>query len=347
MKNHLFTILFAFMGLYCLGQTQPADCTVTQQIRDYYTGDAEILAVELMQLSAWADTIEIEPTFVESALEKLAAVYNAQGLPARDTVVSCLDIHIDTFIHSLHHVWVAVDSATQWALNLANGIIPTGNAEVDSLLVLYGMEVEDYHFLTLNATHNFYFRTERRLNTPALARRFLSIEGVVEASNEYTFGWGWQDIWFEYPVVDTYLIVVYQHCWGDDLCDQTRRWRFGVALDCSNMSFMGSEGYALPPTFCANAAEQRNNFPGSAKAYPLPVSGVVSVEIVIRVNTAGTLRLLTLPGRELERRQLTLRADRPNTIAFDMRLYPSGMYVLLLDTKLGSMALKIPVYHFD
>lgn len=346
MKNLFLTSLFAFIGLCGLAQQQPTDCTVTQQIRDYYTGDAEILAMRMMQSSAWADSIEIEPVFVKEALKWLAAVHNAQGLPARDTVVSCLDIHADTLIQSMRHISLYADTTVQWAWNLAAGIFPTGHAEVDTLMVRYGMEVLEYEYIEYFPFHFFLLKTNRPLNTPALAKRFRSIEGVFSVSNDYILGYKYQDINIYYPNVDTFMVVRYQYGASSDLFDWSRHWKFGVSTDCSNITFLGSTGEPLMVT-CTSATGERNSFPGSVKAYPLPASDVVTVEIVSEIDTSATLRLLTISGREIERRQLGLRAGWPNEIAFDLARYQSGLYVLLMDTNAGSLALKIPVYHID
>ncbi|GIV30996.1 MAG: hypothetical protein KatS3mg029_0347 [Saprospiraceae bacterium] len=266
-------------------------------------------------------------------------------MPARDTVVNCLHIHRDTLVHSLRLVEVWVDSSTLWAQNLAAGIVPTGHPEVDSLIDGYGLEVVEYHFLSFNNTHDFVLQASQRLNTPALTRRFMQIQGVVDATNQISFAWGWQDIWFEFPPVDTYVVVVYQHCWGDDVCGYTRRWKFGVSVDCSQVSFLGSEGHLLPSNPCVTPAHQRPSFLGSVALYPVPADQWVQVEIDTEVNTKGTLRLLTLHGLVLEEHTRILGQGQSQKISLDLSQRPDGVYLLHLTTDAGSWFAKIAVHH--
>ena len=222
-------------------------------IIEKYKDDADRLALrKIARLHlTYEDSIEIPGIISDSFLNQLIAVYNAVGIPERDTVIDMLDIH--TFpTYFMKTVNVYADSSLNWMQQLRNGVIPTGYQALDSLLDKYDLTIDDYDsWSNWFSWHSVTFTSQVNYNIPALARAFEELPEVDFSEPKHVAGDG-NDI-------DDNLIIIegedyghdlfYSFGWGDCLsgCIGNRTWWFKTYDDCA-VEFVDVYGSSLPFT---------------------------------------------------------------------------------------------------
>lgn len=207
-----------------------------------YRYDAEMLAFEKIrdQELPEADSVLIPQAHIDTILDALIAVYNATGLPARDTVVDLLDIHHFRII-DLDKVSPMLDPTYPWVQQLAMGQIPAGSAVVDSLIDKYDLVLFDYQpSYALSSWDRATFKSEQHYNVVALAAQFDSLPGVHYCIVSGRPGDGDR---MEASMVEGHVELIYSHGWGDCPagCGLRRYWKFNVYPDCS-VEFVESYG---------------------------------------------------------------------------------------------------------
>ena len=247
MKSIFLSFFVLFLGIGAL-RAQP-NCDAPEPIRAFYHEDAKQLAVRMMQMfQTYQDSVAIPDVLYKQAMRALLAVYNAVQIPERDTVVECLALHTFPRIN-MYSISVGLDANATWAQNLGNGIIPTGNAEVDGLLSHYNLSnsssfsIGNLIFVTLS--------TPDALNPVALATQFDAIPGVEFAEQNGTFGDG-SDITFQPTLIED-VELTYRAAWGDCPagCTSSRNWKFRIKLDCG-AQLLDVWGEELPQEFACN-----------------------------------------------------------------------------------------------
>jgi len=251
-RNHVNNIMRLFLtsiavliSMHSFGQSVPSICEPTEEVLDLYYQDAQLLALRRIYAEelTYIDSIEISHPHTDSALYALTAVFNALDLPARDTVVDLLNIH--TFpVPITTSLVLAVDPASDWVAILSDGVTPTGNDIVDSLMVLYDLSFSlffDYSsFLDYNV---IVLSSEAPWNMVALGAAFETIPGVVFSEMDGIAGDG-NDI--TDTIFSDHVEITYNYGWGDCMagCSSRRYWKFSVYDDCS-VAFDGSYGDVL------------------------------------------------------------------------------------------------------
>jgi hypothetical protein len=267
------TFLFVWLyGGWVFAQTVPSSCESAEDVEAQYYEDAYRLAMRkvLNQNLDDMDSIEITPAHVDTVLNAILAVYNAVELPARDTVVEMFDIH--TFPYpSVVSFLVAVYPSHPWVQNLSNGIIPTGNDEVDALIDLYGLELMNYiDFSGAFSYHLAVFEPAQPLNLYALATAFEAIPGV-NYSGPNAYGGDGNDI--TDTIFSDHVSLSFSHGWGDCMagCMARRYWHFKVYFDCS-VEYVGSSGSEIIFLSTSETAS------GRMRAFPNPFTDKLHLE---------------------------------------------------------------------
>lgn len=255
-----------------------------------YRDDADALALErtVRNGTTWADSVAIDPAWAQTAMNALVAVYNSD-LPARDTVVDLLDIHICPTI-TMRLLAVRADSTLNWMQQLRLGNIPTGTPAIDQPLVTYGLALTGYHVFPLG--HTAAFSTQENVNMNALSALFAEQPGVAyaEPNGGCLDGNAITD-----SVYTDHVHLVYSHGWNDcpSGCIERRYWEFNVFPDCS-VEYVGSYGSALPGAL---------NVPWSqlpdVGIHPNPVDDVLHVQVHPRLVAAGEWQVFDLMGRSV------------------------------------------------
>jgi len=307
-------IALVFFVQNVIGQTVQSSCDAPDSIIARYNADADRLALErIFQYNlTYVDSIEIPQEHSDSILDALIAVYNAIFLPARDTVVNLFDIH--TFpIPDINSFTVAADSNLSWMQNIRDGIIPTGNSIVDSLMTLYGLTVDSYETnYGLFDYHTVTFKSDSNYNTLPLSNIYETIPGVFFSDPLFLVGDG-NDIYIS--IFPEFIELIYSVGWMDCLngCVWRRFWKFNIYFDCS-VEFIGSYG---TPLFASNT-EYDNNIINIA---PNPFNDMIYIH---GLDLEYEYSIYSLMGQKLVQGKTF-----ENSITNLDRL-PSGQYLLLL-----------------
>ena len=267
MKIRFFLLLIIFQGISVIGFSQivSSSCDAPDSIKALYQDDADRLALEkiLAYHLPYEDSILIPVIYSDSFLNPLLAVYNATSIPERDTVVTVFKIH-EFPDYALNTISIAADSTLPWMQTLRQGIQPSGNMELDSMLNQYGLAWYDYEtYYNWFEWHVVYFKSESNYNMKAMQDALEVISEVSFADLAIYHGDG-DHIFMqreEFPFPAT--LVTYFLGWGDCLagCTDGRSWVFRVYDDCS-VEFVGAYGSHVPFTATSEVSP--------ARAYILP-----------------------------------------------------------------------------
>lgn len=242
MKQLLVLSFILFALLKGQGQIVQSSCTAPDSIVVQYVDDAQRLALRRIHQNhlTYEDSVEIPKSMSDTVLHALLAIYNATGLPGRDSVISTYNIHIyaQPFINE---IMVKADSTLLWMQNLKAGIIPTGDSSVDSIIEKYGLSIES--FITWWNIFNYYtviFKSDSNYNIPAMGHLFESIPGVFGTELNGLPGEGNN---ISDSIYTDHIEIVYSYGWGDcpSGCAYRRYWKFNVYWDCS-VEFVESYG---------------------------------------------------------------------------------------------------------
>ncbi len=147
-------------------------------IIDNYTEDAKQLYFDgLIKHKESADYMntELNQSKINKILQVIQAVYNSHS-PERDTVFEIYSIH-GYYCYSFNSISLKVDTSKEEIQNLAKGIIPTGQADLDQLLNTYQFDsVETFYDYP-----NFewiYLKSQGEYNMIPLEKAFSQISSV-------------------------------------------------------------------------------------------------------------------------------------------------------------------------
>lgn len=220
------------------------DAQVPEAVRDAYRDDAARLALRLMGGSA-PDVVDLPPEPSRSLYQALIRVSNIPGLAARDSVVTLYQIH--TFrMPDVRSLIVEVDSLAGWVSAWRQGEPLTGQPSIDHLMRQFELEVEHYQTYPAGWVHHWVrLKSRRPLNSAALAKQFLGIEGVLTASPAVPIGDG-DDIAVSAQAGGWRLdySVGYGDCPAG--CIARHYWTFVVQPD-GRVTYVGSRGDPTPP----------------------------------------------------------------------------------------------------
>lgn len=233
----------------CDGATAPRffkssvdDSQVPEPLRVAYREDAARLALRGLLSRGYAE-IPIPHGAVQTYYDALVLVYNATGLPARDTVVDAFGIHTFPSPTTRSLVLELIGSET-WAQRLARRELPTGEPTFDSLMQHYSLSVASVYtmstgnvLLTLGAAEP--------LNVGALAPLFRGITGVRFSEPNGAGGDG-NDI--RGSVEESRVLLDYSVGYGDCPagCTGRRFYHFAAHAD-GTVEYLGAFGDPPPP----------------------------------------------------------------------------------------------------
>ncbi len=252
----MFTVLLANSGY---SQIVPSNCTASDSIINLYQEDAQRLTLRnfFNDDNTYKDSVLIPTAYSDTILNALIAVYNAEALPAHDSVIVLNTIH--SFPTPLMNgFYINADSSLLWMEQLKNGILPTGNLYIDGLIDDYDLSVTGYYeFGGLYDYHSVFFTSGDDNNAQALANLFLSETGVTDAHSEVVFGDGNN---ITSTINEDHVELIYSKGWGDcpSGCIYRRYWQFRVYYDCS-VEFVSSFG-SIMDDFFNNAVIAPNPF---------------------------------------------------------------------------------------
>lgn len=243
----LFLLFLSFIVISSLyAQKVKSSCTASESIKAQYRDDAERMATRRVYkvLSNYIDSSTIPKTWSDTILNALMAVYNADSLPARDTVVFLRKLH--TFPNPvLNNFYMAADSNLPWMKQLRKDSLYVGNDSVGNLIKKYKLYVARYYRISKFPYHIIVFESKQNYNLDIITRQFDKLGGVYYANKSRVEGDG-NDI--KDVVTKNFVELVYSFGWGDCPagCINRRYWKFNVYYDCS-VEYMGSYGTKWDP----------------------------------------------------------------------------------------------------
>jgi hypothetical protein len=244
------TLFLIFCSFLCpqliISQTVVSSCSAPDSIKALYIGDADRLALRKIynQNLTYTSNVIIPQTHADTVLKALIAVYNATTLPARNSVISQYNIH--TFPNpGMNHLEVAADSNLTWMQQLKAGNIPTGNAQVDSLISDYDLTLQFYtNYNGWFPYHVVSFASDSNYNLPPLTDLFENVPGVMFSDPGTVIGDG-NDI--SATIYPNYVQLAYSIGWEDcpSGCIYRHYWTFNVYYNCS-VEYLGESGTNIP-----------------------------------------------------------------------------------------------------
>lgn len=325
MKNIILSLfVFVFSNL-SFGQTVISSCEAPDNIIEMYQSDADRLTIRAFydQNSIYMDSIEIPEVYSDTVLEALIAVYNAIGLPERDSVVSIFDIH--SFPNpTLNGFMVKADSSLAWMIQLKQGITPTGVSEIDSLMDLYDLTINDYSTLTFgNPGSHLVVFDSKNINITALSNVFLNMEGVEYVDPN---GWAGDGNNITSTVDSDHVELIYSFGWGDcpSGCIYRHYWKFKVYFDCS-VEFVSSYGSIIPGFFLSETSNEPVLFPNPFTNH----LQIKNVEVNSRYKLYNTVGQLLSTGK--------LNSEGILSLEF----LPNGAYLLVINSTNSSGSFRI------
>jgi hypothetical protein len=325
--NLIFILLIVFNSLF--GQIVESSCEAPDSIVEKYQDDADVLTLRKFYDNdmTWADSIEIPDAHSDTILNALLAVWNAEDLAARDTVVEMSNIHA-AINFSVNRFRIKCDTSVDWVHQLENGNFPTGNNTVDSLMTRYPLSIENI----INHLY-FFFISDINYNMPVLANIFDSIDGVI---NTHTPSGDYPGVYNKDIISNIgseYVYLTFSFGWNDCLsgCLDWRHWDFKVYYDCS-VEFVDSYGSIVPYWGITKQHNYR-----LVEVYPNPCYGHVYIRGVENINMPFEYSLINTSGVKIFTGETkTERIDFGDQIN-------TGMYILELYTKEKTIRRKIQI----
>lgn len=232
----------------CDGATAPRamqssvdDSRLPPQLRAAYAEDAAHLGLRDLLTHGFTD-VRIPEEATRPYYDALVLVYNATALPARDSVVDVFHIH--TFgMPPTRSLMMELDTTEAWVRHLASNQIPTGNADVDTLLSRYSLSLGRV-YAPLSRDVLVTLDAPQALNINGLAPLFRRIPGVVYSDPDGLVGDG-NDIRGSRELNTTLLTysVAYGDCFAG--CISRRSYIFSVHGD-GTVEYLGASGSPPP-----------------------------------------------------------------------------------------------------
>lgn len=272
MRKLILIVVVLLTAHFGNGQTVPSSCVGSAGVTNSYLKSAQRLTMRkfMEQNSTYLDSIHIPQNHVDTILNALIAVYNATSLPARDTVVTIYGITAQNY-PTVDGIYVQVDTTASWSDSLDNGIVPTGNFYIDSLINAHYLNLTYYNESIIHNYGIASFVSDSSYNIFALADAFL-VAPYVLGSGLSAFTMDGNDI--TCIINPDHVELTYSHGWGDCMsgCINKRFWVFNVYYDCS-VEYVGSYGDVI---YYMNLYEENED---EILVYPNPFTETTTIQV--------------------------------------------------------------------
>ena len=172
---------------------------------------------------------ELDSTKIDEILKIIQAVYNVNSI-VRDTIFNIYQIH-KTFCYSYNHISLKVDTNSPEISNMVNGIIPTGDVDLDYLLTTFRFDsirtfygYPDFPWLTLFSKGEY--------NMIPVGSMFNQIPSIIIADVAEGCFPGAEGVTnISYTKYSNYSTIIFSQGFGDCPagCFYHERWEFEVS----------------------------------------------------------------------------------------------------------------------
>lgn len=322
-----FTFLtIALLLSFNLAAQINSSCNIPEELQDAYERDVQSIALKRMQTLNSPDfsKIEIPQEWQDTIFEGLAAIYNANVLPQRDSVFNLYCIHdVSNSLISTGFL-VGVTDGSEIANAWGSGNILTGNTYLDSLLSLYNFQLTGY----ISSINVGVLQTDKILNLYALGNDLTAnVPDVQYGEPDFLIG-GAGRINYEIDA-DGNQRYGFRFEWNDcfDGCDNSYTWNYRVKSDCSveflgveEFGFFGVEPLPEPINCMLTDVEDELEVKQEVSIFPNPISDKIFVR---NVPIQTQWQLFSANGALAGSGQI-------NPSAIDLSHLPKGMYFLQL-----------------
>ncbi len=260
--------LFVFISLQLTSLAQ-FPCSDSSTIQQLYKTDADRMAVRMTLNNSlpYKDSVNINSGLSDTLLGAMIAVYMADSLPARDSVVNMFNIHSRYF--NVRAIDILANATKPWVTELKNGNTTTSNAAINQLITNYGMTYSSSISLSGQRTL-MTLKANADYNVSALTGFIDNIYGVIKSTYRPDGAGDGNNI--TAVVTPANITLTYSYGWGDCPagCIHRRYWEFKVGYDCS-VTFKRSYGSKLWPTNIRETAQNK------LRIYPIPFENELNV----------------------------------------------------------------------
>ncbi len=301
----------------------PSDCNAPQVLLDEYREDLKHLTLVQMDLMGQND-IEISNALMQPIQDGLAAIFNVEGIPERDSVFSIHCIHHHNSPLLLEGLIVTPSADAPWIEEWENLNTVTGYEELDEFLETYGFEITNWF-----SWGTAVFKTEQCLNMNGVVEEIVNFDYINSAEPDVLIGGANQILYATDATSNRYYDFVLE--WGDCFagCINSYTWKFVVYPGCS-VEYLGAvpaivsetEPFPSPVNCNLMTAVKTPSLNLSKRVYPNPSQEFILVENLKGVHKAT---IYTAVG------QIVKKVEIEEGKQVDIRELPTGVYLLKLD----------------
>lgn len=218
------------------GRSVPnTSCSISIGAQNYFRYEAAQLAIDQLQSENSADTslVIIPNDYYHAYLTALSLIYDATSIPQRDSVI---DSTMLCQVNQTHSIMINTSGVPGWVDNWVNGIIPTGNTNVDNAIANYNLTIAELPFGGPMAW--YLIQPSGPVNGLALSTEFESFPGVIQAEpNTYYAFYGNLEGSFSGDIGH----FTFYEGWGDCPagCFGYHQWKFDVDVANCTVTFVG------------------------------------------------------------------------------------------------------------
>lgn len=323
-------IIFLLLGMLVSvtnAQVVSSSCSAPDSIKALYQDDADRLGLRKTfdDNSVWKDSINLDATLSNAILGALLAVYNADSLAARDTLVQ-LDVHQFPSLF-IEEVYIYADTNANWVKNLNAGIHPSGMKKLDSLIQKHNFSIIPEGYSPSSNAYSFKLLSQINLNVIFLGSLINNWDDIVYAFPDGAYGEGGT---IEISLSNHFALLTYSYGWTDCIlgCWYRRYWQFRVNLSDCSVQYLGSYGDVLPK----NILNLQQGKQKEIKVFPNPFTTTVELE---GVEEGKEYKLLSIAGATVKRGRIA------NGKISELENLAPGVYFLELHSGIGEQKFKL------
>lgn len=283
MKKSSLLIIFV-IGFFVSIAQEPSHCNVNPMLRQYYDLDVKDAALRWAFEcdSNYRTTSALIPQMLEDSIWRaLAAVFNVQNMPERDSAIDMYCIHQYPRNHLVNEIILVVDEENPFIISWLNQ--DPGYPILDSILSKYGFISFDKE-----AMNPFILlRTEQKINIYYVLHLLKLVDGVIYADPNLTWGDG---NGFDYRSSGTDRFLYFDKAWGDCMagCYAHHIWPFKIDENC-RVEYMGTlrhydEDESIGEPWNCNITGIDKSIKSEISVFPNPVNDYIQIK-----NTSSSI----------------------------------------------------------
>ncbi len=239
MKTIISLILLSILTSSVYAQVQ-SSCEIDSNLEHYYKFDVADLTINRLFTISSPDTneIEIPQAYQDSIWNGLAAIFNVESIPERDSVFDIFCVHDwSAFTNKLiPNIYIQLDTSVSWTSNWQNNEIVTGYTELDQFIATY-----NYSILSSGPNYTtVVLYSDLIINSYAISDSLVSFIGI-ETAGPIPMTIDNNRIYYSVDGEHQYYSFIL--AWGDCMsgCIYKHQWDFKVHYSSCTVEYLGLE----------------------------------------------------------------------------------------------------------